>query len=145
VLWREADLDPELMQFFRRRVRPAVASVGAMIGLGILVLAQIRSVSAASQESTQSPMVLLYGSFFTGVLFSLYLWVNAALDDRSRESVNELAGPSDPRDAEGFVKAQDHRAALDRAFGLGRSPRQSFEGLVAVASPLFAALVAFYI
>ncbi len=134
-----------LMRRLRRRVQPAVASVGVVIGLALIVDGQIASARVSLDVESGPPLIVLYGSFFTGVLFAIYVWVDAALDWRSRSCIDDLVGPSDPTDWAEFQKTEARRTALESAFGLGRSTRESFEGLVAVASPLIGALTAFYI
>lgn len=142
--WTEPRAALELTRFLRRRVRPAVASIGVAIAVALVVTSQIASVSSSDGDERQQ-LVLLYGGFFTVVLFVAHLWTNAAVDARSRRIVEQLTGTTDPGDPEQFAEDERYRAILESAFGLDRSVLSSFQDSVVVASPMIAALTSYVI
>lgn len=142
--WEYRPGSAALMRRLRRLLRAGTASAGVVIALAIVATDQISRVTWPLGDN-DPPVVLLYGALFTGVLFSIYLWVSDALDRRSRRIIDRSVGPIDPDDWSRFQLAEDHRAMLAKAYGLDSSTRDSFEDLVAVATPLVASVTAFYI
>lgn len=143
--WRDPRAGLTLIRFLRRRVRPAVMSLGVVIAVAIVVTSQIMRVSSDPVDDDGPPLLLLYGAFFTVVVYAVHWWVESGLDQRSQRLMDRLTSGVDPADAEAFKVAEEHRRRLESALGLGKSARESFGSLVSVATPLVGALTAYYI
>jgi hypothetical protein len=142
--WSTSARDIERIQFLRRQLRSATASLGTVIALFVIGSGALSdAVEAAGLKPVPDSAILVAGAWFTGVLAAIYLYVFTSLDGRARgilEGAAPLPDPS-PAAAEEFVTSMGLRRELSAELELGGDARKNLEGLIAVFSPLAAALL----
>jgi hypothetical protein len=128
-------------------MRPAVGSLGVTIAVAIISTSFVRDAIAevSGTFAIEPQHVLLYGGFFTGVVFALYVYANSAVDTRARQMVDEALPVVgfDPGDE--FFAREQARTNLEEALGLGADTRESFQRLVVIATPLLGAILTTFV
>jgi hypothetical protein len=132
-----------LVRSLRRAVRPAVTSLGLTIAIAIITTSFIRDIMAGIREgfAVESQHVLLYGGFFTGVVFVLYLYAKSAVDAKAQLMVDDALPVVALEPADAFLANEEERSGLGDALGLGVDARESFGSLVVIAAPLLGAIL----
>jgi hypothetical protein len=142
--WSTSARDIERIQVLRRQLRSATASLGTVIALFVIASGALSdAVEAAGLKPLPDSAILVAGAWFTGVLAAIYLYVFTSLDGRARRFL-ECAAPlpdPNPAAAEAFVASMTLRRELSAELELGGDARKNLEGLIAVFSPLAAALL----
>lgn len=142
--WSTRAGDIERIRVLRARLRTATASLGTVIALYMVSSGALSdAVDAAALPSVSDSLILVAGAWFTGVLAALYLYVFTAVDGRARRLLERAAPLPDPSPstATEFTGAASLRRDLSAELELGGDARQNLEGLIAVFSPLGAALL----
>lgn len=152
--WSTTAADIERLQQLRRFLRTATASIGVVIALALVSTGILREAVEAADFSAVDPnganhnplpqsFVIVYGAWLTGVLAAIYLYVFAALDGRGRSIIDAAAPLLDPKleTSEAFATRTKLRRELAEQLEVGGDPRKNLEGLVAVFTPLIAALL----
>jgi hypothetical protein len=101
------------------------------------------AVEAAGLKPLPDSAIIVAGAWFTGVLAAIYIYVFTSLDGRARRFLERAAPLPDPNPAaaEAFVASMTLRRELSAELELGGDARKNLEGLIAVFSPLAAALL----
>jgi hypothetical protein len=142
--WSTRAKDLERIQVLRRQLRSATASLGTVIALFVIASGALSdAVEAAGLEPLPDSAILVAGAWFTGVLAAIYLYVFTSLDARARGILERAAPLPDPSRAaaDEFVASTTLRRELSVELELGGDARKNLEGLIAVFSPLAAALL----
>jgi len=142
--WSTSAGDIERIRVLRRKLRSATASLGTVIALFVISSGAVSdAVVAAKLPPLPDSVVLVVGGVFTGVLAAVYLYVFTSLDSRARGLLERAAPLPDPNPAaaEEFAASTNLRRELSAELELGGDPRKNLEGLIAVLSPLTAALL----
>lgn len=131
----------------RRAIRPAVASLGVTLAVGIIATGFTRDAIAEVSDSfeIEPQHVLLYGGFFTGVVFALYVYAKSAVDTTAQQMVDEAVPVVGLDPGDDFLAREKARADMEDALGLGVNSRESFQSLVVVASPLLGAILTTFV
>ena len=145
---REVDAEAvRLIRTLRGAIRPAVASLGVTIAIAIISSNFAREAIAEVSDTfmIESQHVLLYGGFFTGVVFALYMYANSAVDATARQMADEALPVVDFNPADTFFAREEARGKLQDALGLGVNPRETFQSLVVIATPLLGAILTTFV
>lgn len=142
--WSTSAGDIERIQVLRRQLRSATASLGTVIALFVIASGALSdAVEAAGLKPLPDSAILVAGAWFTGVVAAIYLYVFTSLDARARRFLERAAPLPDPNPAaaEEFAASTKLRRELSAELELGGDARKNLEGLIAVFSPLAAALL----
>jgi|SRR5918996_3272085 hypothetical protein len=142
--WSTSARDIERIQVLRRQLRSATASLGTVIALFVIGSGALSdAVEAAGLKPLPDSAILVAGAWFTGVLAAIYLYVFTSLDARARGFLERAAPLPDPNPAvaEEFAASMNLRRELSAELELGGDAKKNLEGLIAVFSPLAAALL----
>ena len=128
----------------RRQLRTATAALGTVIALFLISSRALsEAFEAARLEPPPDSIVLVAGAWFTGILTAIYLYIFTSVDERARALLERAAPLPDPNPAaaEEFTTTMNLRRELSAELELGGDTRKNLEGLIAVFSPLAAALL----
>lgn len=142
--WSTSARDIERITVLRRRLRTATASLGTLVALYLISSGALGDATeAAGLEPVPDSIILVAGAWFTGILAALYLHVFSSVDGRARALLGDAAPLPDPSPAaaDDFTKITNLRRELSGELELGGDARTNLEGLIAVLSPLAAALL----
>jgi hypothetical protein len=142
--WSTSARDVERIRVLRRHLRSATAFLGTVIALFVISSGALsEAVKAAQLPPLPDSVILVTGGVFTGTLAAIYLYVFTAVDGRARGILERAAPLADPMpsEADEFSASIQLRRDLGTELELGGDARKNLEGLIAVFSPLLAALL----